>query len=164
MRFRLDYSQKQEMQISNDAFFYLLEEEEPLDEENLEEAQEILAMFPNGFYIEENWKAVEDSDLIECVFIPYINDNMDFDEYQELTKHIQQQIKWLDANTIRVWRYNSQIGARELQGDFKVYTNRFGHRCFHTGNQDEEFMAGKMSLYFLKHFKKKIANSLTREI
>ena len=35
MQFRLDYSQKQEMQISNDAFFYLLEEEEPLDEESM---------------------------------------------------------------------------------------------------------------------------------
>ena len=154
-QFRLDYSQKQEMQISNDAFFYLLEEEEPLDEENLEEAQEILAMFPHGFYIEENWKAVEGSDLIECIFVPYVEDDMDFDEYQELTKYIQQQIKWLDTNTIRVWRYNLQTRARELQGDFKVYTNKFGHKCFHTGNQDQEFEAGKMGLYFLKHFKKK---------
>ena len=53
-QFRLDYSQQQTMQISNDAFFYLLEEEEPLDEENLEEAYEILALFPHGFNIEEN--------------------------------------------------------------------------------------------------------------
>lgn len=154
-QFRLDYSQKQEMQISNDAFFYLLEEEEPLDEENLEEAQEILAMFPHGFYIKEDWKTVDDSDLIDCIFIPYVEDDMDFDEYQELTNHIQQQIKWLDANTIRVWWYNMQNGARELRGDFKVYTNNYGNKCFHTGDQDQEFMAGKMSLYFLKHFKKK---------
>ena len=143
------------MQISNDAFFYLLEEEEPLDEENLKEAQEILAMFPHGFYIEEDWKTVDDSDLIDCVFIPYVEDDMDFDEYQELTKHIQQQIKWLDANTIRVWWYNTQNGAKELQGDFKVYTNDYSNKCFHTGDQNQEFMAGKMSLYFLKHFKKK---------
>lgn len=154
-QFRLDYSQQQTMQISNDAFFYLLEEEEPLDEENLEEAYEILALFPHGFNIEENWKAVEDSDLIECTFVPYVEDDMDFDEYEELTKYLQQQIKWLDANTIRVWRYNLQTGARELRGDFKVYTNKSGHRCFHTGDQDKEFVAGKMSLFFLKHFKKK---------
>lgn len=154
-QFRLDYSQQQTMQISNDAFFYLLEEEEPLDEENLEEAYEILALFPHGFNIEENWKAVEDSDLIECTFVPYIEDDMDFDEYEELTKYLQQQIKWLDANTIRVWRYNLQTGARELRGDFKVYTNKFGHKCFHTGDQDKEFVTGKMSLFFLKHFKKK---------
>lgn len=154
-QFRLDYSQQQTMQISNDAFFYLLEEEEPLDEENLEKAYEILALFPYGFNIEENWKAVEDSDLIECTFVPYVEDDMDFDEYEELTKYLQQQIKWLDANTIRVWRYNLQTGARELRGDFKVYTNKSGHRCFHTGNQDKEFVAGKMSLFYLKHFKKK---------
>ena len=156
-QFRLDYSQKQEMQISNDAFFYLLEEEEPLDEENLEEAQEILAMFPHGFYIEENWKAVEDSDLIECVFVPYVEDDMDFDEYMDCGPYLQEQIKWLDANHIRVWWFNNQTGTRELRGDFKVYTNKYGLKCFHTGNQDEDFATGKMSLYFLKNFKKRIA-------
>lgn len=154
-QFRLDYSQKQEMQISNDAFFYLLEEEEPLDEENLEEAHEILAIFPHGFYIEENWKTVEDSDLIECVFVPYVEDDMDFDEYQELTKYWHQQIKWLDANTIRAWWYNLQTGTREYKGDFKVYTHKSGFKCFHTGDQNQEFIAGKMSLFYLKHFKKK---------
>ena len=143
------------MQISNDAFFYLLEEEEPLDESNLEEAQEILTVFPNGFYIEEDWKTVEDSDLIECTFVPYIKDDMDFDEYEELTKYIQLQIKWLDANRVRMWRYNSETGTRELQGDYQVNINKFGHRYFYTGDQNKEFVAGKMSMFFLKHFKKK---------
>lgn len=156
-QFRLDYSKAQAMQISNDAFFFITEEEEPLDEENLEEAQEVLSMFPNGFYVEENWKPVEDSDLIEATFIPYVEDEDDWDEYQDLTKYIQMQIKWLDANHIRVWWFNNQTGTRELRGDFKVYTNKYGLKCFHTGNQDEDFATGKMSLYFLKNFKKRVA-------
>lgn len=156
-QFRLDYSKAQTMQISNDAFFFITEEEEPLDEENLEEAQEVLSMFPNGFYVEENWKPVEDSDLIEATFIPYVEDEDDWDEYQDLTKYIQMQIKWLDANHIRVWWFNNQTGTRELRGDFKVYTNKYGLKCFHTGNQDEDFVTGKMSLYFLKNFKKRVA-------
>ena len=123
-QFRLDYSKAQTMQISNDAFFFITEEEEPLDEENLEEAQEVLSMFPNGFYVEENWKPVEDSDLIEATFIPYVEDEDDWDEYQDLTKYLQMQIKWLDANHIRIWWYNCQKGTRELQGDFKVYINQ----------------------------------------
>lgn len=154
-QFKLDYSQKRKMQISNDAFFYLLEDEELLDEKNLDEAQKILALFPHGYYIEDNWKAIEGSGLIECTFVPYIENDVDFDEHQELTKYIQQQIKWLDANTIRVWWDNSQTGIRKLQGDFKVYTDKRGNRCFHTGNQNQEFVPGKMSLYFLKHFKKR---------
>ena len=117
-QFRLDYSKAQTMQISNDAFFFITEEEELLDEENLEEAQEVLSMFPNGFYVEENWKPVEDSDLIEATFIPYVKDEDNWDEYQNLTKYLQMQIKWLDANHIRVWWYNCQKGTRELQGDF----------------------------------------------
>lgn len=156
-QFRLDYSKAQTMQISNDAFFFITEEEEPLDEENLEEAQEVLSMFPNGFYVEENWKPVEDSDIIEATFIPYVEDEDDWDEYQDLTKYIQMQIKWLDANHIRVWWFNNQTGTRELRGDFKVYTNKYGLKCFHTGNQDEDFVTGKMSLYFLKNFKKRVA-------
>lgn len=154
-QFRLDYSKAQTMQISNDAFFFITEEEEPLDEENLEEAQEVLSMFPNGFYVEENWKLVENSDLIEATFIPYVEDEDDWDECQELTKYVQAQIKWLDENHIRMWWYNSQKGTRELQGDFKVYTNQYGHKCFHTGNQDLGFVPGKMSLYFLKRFSKR---------
>lgn len=156
-QFRLDYSKAQTMQISNDAFFFITEEEEPLDEENLEEAQEVLSMFPNGFYVEENWKPVEDSDLIEATFIPYVEDEDDWDKYQDLTKYLQMQIKWLDASHIRVWWYNSQKGTRELRGDFKVYTNQYGHKGFHTGEQDKEFVPGKMSLYFLKHFSKRNA-------
>ena len=154
-QFRLDYSKAQTMQISNDAFFFITEEEEPLDEENLEEAQEVLNMFPNGFYVEENWKIVENSDLIEATFIPYVEDEDDWDECQELTKYVQAQIKWLDKNHIRMWWYNRQKGTRELQGEFKVYTDEYGSKCFHTGNQDLGFVPGKMSLYFLKRFSKR---------
>ncbi len=159
-QFILDYNKAQIMQISNDAFFFITKEEEPLDEENLEEAQEVLSMFPNGFYVEKNWKTVEDSDLIEATFIPYVEyeeDKDDWDEYQDLTKYLQMQIKWLDANRIRVWWYDCQKGTRKLQGDFKVYTNQRGLKCFHTGEQNKEFVSGKMSLYFLKHFSKRSA-------
>ena len=135
-QFKLDYSKAQAIQISNDAFFFITEEEEPLDEENLEEAQEVLSIFPNGF-------DVEDKD--------------DWDEYQDLTKYLQMQIKWLDANHVRAWLYNCQKCTRELQGDFKVYTDKYGHKCFHTGEQNKEFVPGKMSLYFLKYFSKRNA-------
>lgn len=155
--FVLDYSKKQTLQISNDAFCFLYYGEEPLDEDNLEEANEVSEMFSDNFYIEDDWKAVDDSDLIECTFVPYVEDQADYDEYENLTKYIQQQIKWLDANHIRVWWFNNQTGTRELRGDFKVYTNKYGLKCFHTGNQDEDFATGKMSLYFLKNFKKRIA-------
>jgi hypothetical protein len=156
-RYVLDRSQAIEMQISNDAFFYLLEEEEPLDEANLEEAQEILAMFPNGFVIDDGWKPVEDSDLIEAVFVPYVPDTTDYDEYFELTNQCHLQIKWLDTTHIRAWQYNVKTGTRELKGDYIVTTNEYGLKYFHTGDQKEPFVPGKSSLFFLKHFKKKQA-------
>lgn len=156
-QFRLEYDKAQTLQISNDAFFLITAEEEPLDEENLEEAQEILSMFPNGFYIKEDWKTVENSDLIEATFIPYVEDTDVWDECQNLTNNIQLQIKWLDAGHIKAWWYNNQNGTRELKGIFKVYADKNGNKCFHTGDQNKEFTSGKMSLYYLKHFSRRNA-------
>lgn len=156
-QFKLDYTNTQILQISNDAFFYLAYGEDPIDDDNIEEANEIVVMFPNGFYIEEDWKYVEDSDLIEATFVPYIEDDADFDEYENLTKYCQHQIKWIDANTIRLWWYNALTNERKLEGDFKVFTNQYGLKYFHTGDQNKPFELGKMSMYFLKHFHKKSA-------
>ena len=143
------------MQMSNDAFYYLYYNEEPLDEDNLEEALEILSTFPNGFYIDESWKAVEDSDLIEATLIPYIEDKVDYDEFENITNTAQLQIKWIDSNTIKAWYYNTKTGARKACGNLKVFINKHGHKCFHTGDQEKQFMPGKMSLYFLNRFKKR---------
>lgn len=155
MNFRADYSKKQVMQISNDAFYYLYYGEEPLDDENMEEAREITDMFSDGFVIEDDWENVDGTDLIECTFVPYVKDDVDFDEYYNIIESIQLQIKWLNTDLIRVWWFYEQTGARELKGDFKVYTDEHGNKCFHTGEQNKDFVSGKMSLYFLKHFKKK---------
>lgn len=154
-QFRLNYNEQKIFQLSNDAFFYLAYGEEVLDEDNLEEAQEIADLFPNGFYIEDNWEYIENSDLIQATFVPYIIDDFDFDEYENLTNDIQHQIKWLGPNLIRAWWYYPKSGKRKLRGDFKVYTNQFGARCFHTGDQEKDFAPGKSSKYFLKHFRKK---------
>lgn len=105
--YKLDYSKKQVLQLSNDAFFYLKEEEEPLDEDNLDEANEIISMFPKGFHIDEGWKYVEDSDMVEATFIPYIDDDWQFDEYIDLFNGWQLQVKWADDRTqVEIRYYN----------------------------------------------------------
>lgn len=105
--YKLDYSKKQVLQLSNDAFFYLKEEEEPLDEDNLDEANEIISMFPKGFHIDEGWKYVEDSDMVEATFIPYIDDDWQFDEYIDLFNGWQLQVKWTDDRTqVEIRYYN----------------------------------------------------------
>ena len=155
--FTLDYNNARTLQISNDAFYYLSYGEEPLDESNIEEAKEVVSMFPNSFYIDENWREVEDCPgMIEATFIPYIEDQADYDMYQDLTSNIQQQVKWLeDRKAVRVWWYNKKTGERSLKGEFKVYTNKFGNECFHTGDQEKAFESGKCSLYYIKHLKKR---------
>lgn len=49
----LDYGKKLSMLISNDAFSFLYFEEEPLDDENQKEIDDIIAAYPNGYFIED---------------------------------------------------------------------------------------------------------------
>ena len=75
MKYKLDATKATTLQISNDSFWYLYQEDEMIDEDNMEEADEILSLFPNGFIIKDDFKIVDDEpDLIECTFIPYIED------------------------------------------------------------------------------------------
>lgn len=104
--FRLDYSQKQVMQISNDAFYYLYYGEEPLDDDNLEEANEISKMFSSNFYIEDNWEAVENEGLIEATFIPYVKDDWVYEEELEVFGGWTLQIHWIDSNNVKIRFYN----------------------------------------------------------
>src|SRR5574344_2823082 len=75
MNYKLDAQNATTLQISNDTFWYLYQEEEMIDEDNMEEAQEIMGMFPNGFIIKDDYRIVDDEpDLIECTFVPYVQD------------------------------------------------------------------------------------------
>ena len=78
MAYKLDSNKAEIRLLSNDAFFWLKDEEDPIDEDNLEEAQEILSMFPNGFVIAENWKYVDD-DTIQATFVPYVEDTLNIE-------------------------------------------------------------------------------------
>lgn len=56
-------------QLSNDAFWLLYCEEEPIDEANIAEAMSIIAQFPNGFTIADDWVELGDTGLIEATFL-----------------------------------------------------------------------------------------------
>ena len=152
--FIADKTKKQVLVISNDTFYHLYCEEELLDEANKAEVDMIISNFPNGFYIEDNYKFLDNTGQVEIEIIPYTAVNTDFDEYCQLTSNMQLQIKWVDNTNIIAHLLDTETGIRTHYGNFKVYVNKFGNKCFHTGNQDEDFVTGKMSLYFLKHFKK----------
>lgn len=153
--FIADKDNAQVLQLSNDAFYYLYYEEEPLDENNLEEAKELMAQFPDGFYIEDNWETIEGTDLIEATFVPFTRRiSADYDAYLDITKYVQIQIKWIEKDKrLKAWFVNSLTEKTTQLGECVVYIDEYKHLCFHTGNQAEEFTAGKMSLFFLKEFK-----------
>lgn len=144
--YKADYNIKQTLILSNDAFYNLYYGEELLDDNNIEEIENILGLFPNGFDIID-WKIIGEN-KIQTVFVPYIIDDEDFDEYMDLTQYIRLQIKWIDTSHIKLWWLNLQAGEKILKGEFEVLVNQFKHKYFQVGKNG--------SIFFLKDFKKKV--------
>lgn len=118
MEFQLDNSKSVELQLSNDAFFYLLQEDEMLDDSNMEEANEVMSMFPNGFIIQDNWEYIDD-DLINAIFIPYIKQKS-FDGKVELFNNWIFQYKVLNKYKAFCRFYNTVTGKTFNEGEWPI--------------------------------------------
>ena len=62
----------EEIQISNDAYYFLTKKEPCLDEDNMEEVKELNERYKHGFSFTGEPIFVEDSDLVEVTIIPRI--------------------------------------------------------------------------------------------
>ena len=164
MKYRLEAKNATTLQISNDTFWYLYQEEEMIDEENMEEAKEVIGMFPYGFIIKDDYKVVEDEpDLIECTFIPYIEDeDIAWDgehvayNYKgirsdvflfKIISHEKAYIRWTDERDGRIFR----------EGEYEVVYDKgnpwckipSGSRLFNTSSLIP--LWGKRVKYFTKN-------------
>lgn len=128
MKYKLDASKTVSLQISNDTFWYLYQEEEMIDDSNMEEAEEIISMFPNGFIIKDDFAVVEDQpDLIECEFIPYVEDT-DITEWDGEhvicnNKGIRVDItlfKVISHSRCRIRNFNETNGKVLFEGEYDV--------------------------------------------
>lgn len=148
--FEPDYSNSRDFILSNDAFFYLYAEEDPLDDDNLEEALEVAECFPNGFIIKEGWRYIDD-DMIEATFIPLVQKEVDFDAEQEMAKGYFFRIRLCpDCKHIELYSYRVSTGQTVYKGTYELRLNSTGKEIgFATG----DWRKGKGCLLWLKHFK-----------
>lgn len=148
--FEPDYNNSRDFILSNDAFFYLYAEEEPLDDDNLDEALEVAECFPNGFIIKEGWQYIDD-DMIEATFIPLVQKEVDFDAEQEMAKGYFFRIRLCpDCKHIELYSYRVSTGQTIYKGTYELRLNSTGKEIgFATG----DWRKGKGCLLWLKHFK-----------
>lgn len=145
-----DHKNKKTFQLSNDAFFYLYSGEEPLDEDNLEEAQEIEDLFPNGFEVLDNWSYVDD-DLIQATFIPYIiakESSFKYDASLELAKTYVVQIKWLSQSKVMTCIFNPISGDLREVGELEVLTNNYGKRYIQLPDSQPKYV----NVFYIEKF------------
>lgn len=118
MQYKLDNTKARQLQMSNDAFHYLMYGEEPLDDDNLDEANEIAAMFPFGYSIGD-WEYVEgENDLIEATIIPYVKDDVRYDGWMDfIAKNWIFKYRTIDATTVHVCIENEVTGEVHLDCD-----------------------------------------------
>ena len=109
-KYVLDSKGADVMRLSNDAFLYLTQEEEPLDEDNLLEARQLCEDFPLGFEI-TSYRYVEDG-LVEVVIVPYV----EAPEPIIVTPKIKKAPAKKKQDAIRI--KESTMSEKELTADF----------------------------------------------
>lgn len=148
--FEPDYNNARVLILSNDAFFYLYAEEPLLDDDNLEEALEVVEYFPNGFIVEDDWKYV-DTDMVEATFVPLIEQAASFDAEMQMAKNYFFRIKLCaDHKSIELFVYKALSKQTAYKGTYELRINSTGKEIgFATG----DWRKGKGCLLWLKHFK-----------
>ena len=165
-------------QLSNDAFYYLKDGEEPLVDEALDEALVVEALYPDGFTILD-FKPLGNTGYIEARIGPKIitpkpapkpvirqasnpgyntevvernrKEYADSDEVQMLSKICRLDIVWLNAGhtMLRAYWNRLDLGQRVVYGDFPLETTPKGLKYFQKTNPN-----GTFSRFYLKHFNK----------
>ena len=165
-------------QLSNDAFYYLKDGEEPLVDEALDETLVVEALYPDGFTILD-FKPLGDTGYIEARIGPKIivpkstpkpivsrrqdfgynteavehncKEYADSDEVQMLSKICRLDIVWLNAGhtMLRAYWNRLDLGERVVYGDFPLETTPKGLKYFQKTNPN-----GTFSRFYLKHFNK----------
>ena len=165
-------------QLSNDAFYYLKDGEEPLVDEALDEALVVEALYPDGFTILD-FKPLGDTGYIEARIGPKViapksapkpvvsrrqdfgynteaaernrKEYADSDEVQMLSKTCRLDIVWLNAGhtILRAYWNRLDLGKRVVYGDFPLETTSKGLKYFQKTNPN-----GTFSRFYLKHFNK----------
>jgi len=165
-------------QLSNDAFYYLKDREEPLVDEALDEALVVEALYPDGFTILD-FKPLGDTGYIEARIGPKVivpksapkpvirqvsnpgyntevvernrKEYAGSDEVQMLSKICRLDIVWLNPGhtMLRAYWNRLDLGQRVVYGDFPLETTPKGLKYFQKTNPN-----GTFSRFYLKHFNK----------
>lgn len=142
----LDINNKMQLQMSCDAFYLLYCGEEPLDDANINEAEEIAAMFPDGFFIEDYDLVEEDKSLIEATFIPYRPSAFQADYYLQLTTTSRLEIHKLSDTELEYRLYNIDKGEKQdiwARNKVPIETNKYKLQFFKTRGG---------SIFYLRNF------------
>ena len=165
-------------QLSNDAFYYLKDGEEPLVDEALDEALVVEALYPDGFTILD-FKPLGNTGYIEARIGPKIiapkpaskpvtrrvsnlgydteavernrKEYADSDEVQMLSEICRLDIVWLNAEhtMLRVYWNRLDLGQRTVLGEFPIELTPKGLKYFQKTNPN-----GTFCRFYLKHFNK----------
>lgn len=141
--FRLDIKNSITKKVSNDTFFYLLNEEEPLLGINESELNEIYSQFENGFEITD-WE-YSTNNLILVTFTPYIEDNWDYDLYRYFTTDCMLQVKKISDSEMAMRWFDTTKGSSEIETVKIKLTER----------NNPYFITSKGSTIFIKGLKRK---------
>ena len=130
MNYVLDFEGKVEVKLSNDAFYFLKDDEPPIDEACMDEVNGIYEIFENGFIFDDNYKFI-DNGYVLATIIPYVEDSFDYDLYFNVAKEVEFQIKYLSKTKVQVRYYNLSKGPYGEE-ELDILINKYGKPEIHT--------------------------------
>lgn len=128
--YKLDAENIYTLKLSSDAYYYITQGEDMLDDANLKEVEELTKRFPFGFEpVIDSFEADEQTGIISINVMPYIL-NEAFDMFWQATKYFQYRALWVDDMHIKVWRYNSKLNTSDEVGILPIKINAYNKKYF----------------------------------
>ena len=159
----LDQNKAEIVRLSNDAFFYLYQDEEPLDDCQAE-IDRILAKFPNGYQIDpDEWEYADEPGIIEALFIPYVEPALDDydlfvdDPYGTGDKDVEIRLKYHEGKArVKIWTHiNSTNTDIIIEQNAKITYGERANYITSKKNSTLYVIDKKGVVRILRRFKKK---------
>lgn len=131
--YSMNYDHAERVIIPNDAFFYMKDDEPMIDEANMKFVHEINRRFQNGFHIDDDWCYLDERNgLIEALFIPYEEDEFQYNLYIDLFNNWYLQINLDGISSECTVRYANTCKPPLEPEVCKILYNDYGKQYIQT--------------------------------
>lgn len=152
--YSLNIKQAERAIVSNDAFCYFTNDEEPLDGASWDEINALLDAWSDGFELRDPQPAEGRPGYLNVLLVPYVQDTFHYDAFQWLGSSARLELVHNGDGTVDVWQWSNTAQKRTLlRAAAPILTNKHGGQYIETG-EPEGWRHGTGCMWPMKHFQR----------